>query len=173
MQMHPVICGILERVVPDCGLTLPDGRVIAPGTKVGINPWVLSRNKDVYGTDSDKFRPERWLCSENEDEDAYLARLKKMNDADLTFGSGKRVCVGRNMANLEIHKVISTLFGRYDVSRKFLWVFDDINIIQIQLDHAVKEWSPRWWWFTFIDNIEVKIQHRQNVASVELNAKDA
>ncbi|KAH6986398.1 cytochrome P450 [Ilyonectria sp. MPI-CAGE-AT-0026] len=156
MRMHPVIGGILERVVPDCGLTLPDGRVIAPGTKVGINPWVSSRNKDVYGKDSDKFRPERWLCSENEDEDAYLARLKRMNDADFTFGSGKRVCVGRNMANLEIHKVISTLFGRYD----------------IQLDHADKGWSPRWWWFTFIDNIDVKIQRRHNVASVELNAKD-
>lgn len=40
MRMHPVIGDILERVVPDGGLTLPDGRVIAPGTKVGINPWV-------------------------------------------------------------------------------------------------------------------------------------
>lgn len=111
MRMHPVIGDILERVVPDGGLTLPDGRVIAPGTKVGINPWVSSRNKDVYGTDSDKFRPERWLRSNDEDEDAFLARLKKINDADLTFGSGKRVCVGRNMANLEIQKIISTLFG--------------------------------------------------------------
>ncbi|KAK7421448.1 hypothetical protein QQX98_002146 [Neonectria punicea] len=155
MRMHPVIGGILERIVPANGLTLPDGRVIAPGTKVGINPWVSSRNKAIYGADADKFRPERWLQSAEEEDDAYAARLKSMKDADLTFGSGKRICVGRNMANLEIHKVISALFSRYD----------------IVLDRADSTWVPRWWWFTFVDNIQVKIQRRTNVAMLEVSEK--
>lgn len=116
MRMHPVIGGILERVVPAGGLTLPDGRVIAPGTKVGINPWVSSRNKAIYGDDTDAYRPERWLRSDGETEDAYEIRLKRMKDADFTFGSGNRICVGRNMATVELHKVTSTLFSRYDVS---------------------------------------------------------
>jgi cytochrome P450 len=30
-------------------------------TVVGINPWVLHRNQDVFGEDVDEFKPERWL----------------------------------------------------------------------------------------------------------------
>ncbi len=30
-------------------------------TTVGINPWVLSRDKSFYGEDADVFRPERWF----------------------------------------------------------------------------------------------------------------
>lgn len=116
MRMHPVVSGILERIVPAGGLTLSDGRVIAPGTKVGINPWVLNRNKDVYGEDADVFRPERRLRGEGENEEMYEARLKTMKAIDFTFGAGRRVCVGSNMATVEIHKLTSTLFSRFDVS---------------------------------------------------------
>lgn len=116
MRMHPVIGGILERYVPASGLALPDGRVIAPGTKVGINPWVSTRNTEIYGEDAAVFRPERWFKANEETEDTFDARLKRMKDADFTFGSGNRSCVGRHMANVEIHKITTTLFSRYDVS---------------------------------------------------------
>ena len=28
---------------------------------MGINPWVLSRDKSLYGEDAVKWRPERWF----------------------------------------------------------------------------------------------------------------
>ena len=115
MRIHPIITGILERVVPSTGLHLPDGRVIAPGTKVGINPWVSSRSKAYFGEDADVYRPERWLQYETETGAEYEARLKKMKEADFTFGFGKRACVGRNMAMSTLHKITSCLFSRYDV----------------------------------------------------------
>lgn len=114
-RMHPVISGILERIVPARGLTLPDGRFIAPGTRVGINAWVSHRNKDVYGADADSFRPERWLRATDETEDAFAARLARMKDGDMTFGAGSRQCVGRHLATLELHKLTSALFSRYNV----------------------------------------------------------
>lgn len=118
MRMHPVLGGILERIVPPTGLTLPDGRTIAPGTTVGVNPWVSSRTKEIYGSDTETFRPERWLRNEGEGEDevASVVRLEKMKDADFTVGGGKRQCVGKNMATVDLHKVTSTLFTRCDVS---------------------------------------------------------
>ncbi|KAM0543294.1 hypothetical protein ACHAPJ_012378 [Fusarium lateritium] len=149
-RMHPVIGGILERIVPAGGLTLPDGRFIAPGTKVGINPWVSSRNTQIYGSDAEVYRPERWLKAKDETEDAYNARLKMMKDADFTFGNGNRICVGRNLATVELHKMTSTLFSRFD----------------IELDPQDNVWAPRWWWFTFVDNIKVKIQHRHNASPI-------
>ena len=115
MRIHPVISGILERVVPESGLTLPDGRVIAPGTKVGLNPWVTSRNPGVWGAEPDKFNPDRWLQAPDESDDEFAARLKRMKDTDMTFGAGNRICIGRNMAHVEIHKLITTLFSRYNV----------------------------------------------------------
>jgi hypothetical protein len=27
---------------------------------VGINPWVVAQDKEVYGADAGVFRPERW-----------------------------------------------------------------------------------------------------------------
>lgn len=49
-----------ERVVPPEGAII-DGYAIPGGTVVGINPWVIHRNHEVFGDDLDAFRPERWL----------------------------------------------------------------------------------------------------------------
>lgn len=116
LRMHPPVGNILERVVPAPGLALRDGRVIAPGTIVGMNQWLISRDREVYGGDADIFRPERWLRGNDEPLMAYEARLKLMKDADLSFGGGNRICTGRHMAYIEMFKVTATLFSRYDVS---------------------------------------------------------
>ena len=51
MRLHPGIGMALERVVPAGGLPLKDGRVVPPGTVVGLNPWVIHRDRGVYGED--------------------------------------------------------------------------------------------------------------------------
>jgi cytochrome P450 len=43
-----------------------------------------------------------------------------MKSHDLTFGAGKRVCMGRSVSILETYKVMTTLFLTYEVSRKLL-----------------------------------------------------
>lgn len=40
------------------GVSIPEGTVI------GVNAWVMNRNKSVFGDDAEYFRPERWIdCS--------------------------------------------------------------------------------------------------------------
>ncbi|KFY81987.1 hypothetical protein V500_10921 [Pseudogymnoascus sp. VKM F-4518 (FW-2643)] len=122
-RMHPGVGLILERVVPAEGLTLEDGRVLSPGTIVGMNAWVIHQNKEIFGDDAASFNPERWLRGEAETEEGYQARLSMMKSHDLTFGAGKRVCMGRSVSILETYKVMSTLFLTYeadlqDVQRK-------------------------------------------------------
>jgi cytochrome P450 len=64
MRMHPAVGQLLERVVPEGGATL-SGHWLPQGTIVGVNPWVPSRDKSVYGKDADIYRPERWLNADS------------------------------------------------------------------------------------------------------------
>lgn len=163
MRMHPVISGILERIVPSGGMTLPEGRFIAPGTKVGINPWVSSRNEEVFGKDADSFRPERWLQGADEDEEEFADRLKSMNSADFTFGSGNRQCTGRNMATVELHKIVSTIFSRYDVSFSASKTYT--VIIDLVVDQARYGRTP------MVATLVVVYLHRQHQGQVHPSAR--
>ncbi|KAK4463171.1 Pisatin demethylase [Cladorrhinum samala] len=115
MRMNPVVGMALERYVPEGGLALPDGSVVPPGTKVGMNPYIAGRNKAVYGPDADEFRPERWMQSDGEDDEAYKERLRRIAASDLSFGGGSRICLGRNLALMEVYKFLATMVNRYDM----------------------------------------------------------
>jgi cytochrome P450 len=115
LRMHPVVGHILERVVPATGLNLPNGTMLPPGTIVGVNPWIIHYQEAIFGTKPHEFRPERWLRGETEDEAAYEARMKKMKEADMAFGGGNRICIGRPLALIEVYKVVATVFGEYKV----------------------------------------------------------
>lgn len=114
-RMHPGVGMPLERYVPEGGLTVK-GHYFPQGTMVGMNPWVISANRDVYGQDAAVFRPERWLQEEDETTEEYKTRLQRMNSCDLVFGAGSRICLGKNLALLEVYKLIPTLFSLYEVS---------------------------------------------------------
>ncbi|KAH7211243.1 cytochrome P450 [Fusarium oxysporum] len=88
LRMHPSVAMPLERYVPNTGLTLPDGSFVPPGASVGLNPYIIGRNEKVWGKNADEFRPDRWLKAEDESEEEYQRRLRKMSGADLTFGGG-------------------------------------------------------------------------------------
>ncbi|KAJ5901461.1 hypothetical protein N7495_001989 [Penicillium taxi] len=145
MRCHPAVGMLLERYVPEGGLSLPTGQYIPAGYVVGINPYVLGRNQSVWGKDADEFRPERWLRDESQEtEEQFQDRLRAMNNADLAFGAGSRVCIGKNLANLEIYKLLATLISLYDMN----------------LAHAEKEWVTHNSFFVRQHGIEVKISRR-------------
>ncbi|KAK6828682.1 hypothetical protein RU639_003538 [Aspergillus parasiticus] len=115
MRVHPGVGLLLERIVPKGGFTLPDGRFVPEGTMVGMNSWVINRNRTVFGPEPDSFKPERWLPAEGEDDEAYQTRFSKMKGTDLTFGAGPWACLGRYISQLESYKFVATLFTMFDV----------------------------------------------------------
>ncbi|KAI9897728.1 hypothetical protein N3K66_007584 [Trichothecium roseum] len=148
MRLFPGVALAPEREVPPGpGFTLPDGRVLPAGTKVGINPAVVCRDEAVFGTRYavDDFVPERWLRLEGESDEDWAARTKAMDVAlDFTFGFGKRVCIGRNIAKLEIWKLMATLLTLFD----------------IKLADPDHEWKCENYWFVYQSDMPMIITRK-------------
>ncbi|KAI1075116.1 cytochrome P450 [Whalleya microplaca] len=107
MRMHPATGFILERRVPAGGVSL-HGIHLPENTVVGVNAWVLHRNKDVFGEDAHAFRPERWV-------EGDARRIKEMRRNLFTFGHGPRSCIGKNISILEMWKVVFELYRNFEV----------------------------------------------------------
>ena len=95
MRLCPSAPNIFPRLVSEPGLDL-HGKFAPPGTEITCNPWLLHRDKAMYGEDAEAFRPERWLEDEKKAKD-YI----KYN---FTFGYGSRVCLGKDVATVELYK---------------------------------------------------------------------
>ncbi|KAL9932114.1 hypothetical protein V8E36_008886 [Tilletia maclaganii] len=107
-RLSPAIPKLLPRYVPPGGATLAD--VFLPaGTIVGSSIFVHHRwQEDLWGPAqyADEFHPERWL-------DTDADKLKQMNSLLSPFSSGSRACLGRHIAELEVHVLLATLFRFY------------------------------------------------------------
>lgn len=146
LRMLPGVSMTMERYVPREGFVLPNGDYLPEGTIVGMSPYILARNKSVFGEDADIFRPERWLRDDagGETEEQFQKRLLLMNQTDLSFGGGSRICIGKNMGLFQTYKVLATL----------------ITLFEIELADPKKEWKVINSWFPRQEGLEVKLKKR-------------
>ncbi|KAI1760199.1 cytochrome P450 [Hypoxylon sp. FL1150] len=105
MRLRPAVGVNIQRYVPPEGIEV-EGRHLPGGTRLSLNGWVLHRDKETFGEDADFYRPERWL---DDPENA-----KVMERYMFQFGGGAHVCIGRNLALLEINKVIPRLLRDFE-----------------------------------------------------------
>lgn len=136
IRLNPALALPLERISPPSGLTLNE-TYIPPSTIIGINPWVLHRDPRIFGFDAEEWRPDRWL-----DKDAD--KVKYMDQHILSFGAGKRTCLGRNIAMLELVKIVPALVGRYEIS----------------LADEKREWKVSNSWAVKQEGLEVRLKRR-------------
>ncbi|KAI0446170.1 benzoate 4-monooxygenase cytochrome P450 [Xylaria telfairii] len=108
LRIHGNLGLINERVTPPEGAII-DGYRIPGGTIVGINPWVIHRNRKVYGDDVDTFRPERWLDSP---QDVIIEMKRNL----FSFGAGPRMCIGKNIAMMQLYKFVTEFYRHFHAS---------------------------------------------------------
>lgn len=104
-RFYPSTPMIIPRYVSEGGMDLY-GMHAPAGTEIGANPYVIQRDKGVFGEDACDFRPERWLES--------VEKATYMEKYILTWGYGTRVCLGKNIALMETYKLmahVSQAFG--------------------------------------------------------------
>ncbi|KAL5341118.1 cytochrome P450 [Aspergillus crustosus] len=105
VRLHPPFCLPFERVVPKGGVMV--GTSFLPeGTVVGMNPYVVNRHKETFGEDAEDWNPERWMVDAD--------RKRVLENSVMTFGAGRRVCLGRHISILEMKKVVPVLALRYE-----------------------------------------------------------
>lgn len=95
----------LPRVSPDKEMVYEQW-TIPKGTSVSMTTVLIHLNPGVFA-DPSAFRPERWL----EDKDGRLDKYM------VAFGSGSRICLGINLAWMELYLIVVGFwmkFGRVE-----------------------------------------------------------
>ncbi|KAL9593847.1 MAG: hypothetical protein Q9219_007356 [cf. Caloplaca sp. 3 TL-2023] len=111
LRMNPPVSGELEREVLSGGIAV-DGHNVREGTKIGISPYSLHRNEDVF-REPHAFKPERWIPDEK---NGITAASVAASESSFTpFSIGSRGCPGKQLAYLEMSITMAKVLFLFDV----------------------------------------------------------
>jgi cytochrome P450 len=82
---------------------------------VGVNPYCIMHN-EKYFPEPFRFRPERWLESEQESIDEEKGRVA-MRAAFAPFALGETGCLGKGMAYHEMSLVVAKTLWHFDFEK--------------------------------------------------------
>lgn len=105
MRLH------VAKRIPHDRIVLPPGLIvygqhIAAGTDIGVYRPVLHHRTDIFGEGVNIFCPEMAWRGKN---------VRKMKNTLLTFSSGKGNCLRKNVAGMEIAKLIPSMIRAFEV----------------------------------------------------------
>ncbi|XP_053860577.1 25-hydroxyvitamin D-1 alpha hydroxylase, mitochondrial [Vidua macroura] len=120
LRLYPVIPAN-ARVVPDCDIRVGD-YLVPRQTLITLCHYATSRDSRFFPA-PDAFRPERWLRHRDTGDtpgdtpgDAPGDALGPRHPfASLPFGLGPRSCVGRRLAELQLHMALAQILLRFEV----------------------------------------------------------
>ncbi|KAJ5563968.1 cytochrome P450 [Penicillium frequentans] len=106
IRVGMAVPGRLPRVVPNGDPFVVEGKVVPPGTIVGISTYTMHNSEDAWGPDAREFNPDRWIGPGSKGLEQWMC----------TFSKGARMCLGQNVAPAEITLAFAYLFRNYELS---------------------------------------------------------
>ncbi|EME44888.1 hypothetical protein DOTSEDRAFT_169930, partial [Dothistroma septosporum NZE10] len=98
---------VAERTITSPGADI--GGVYLPGgTDVSISEKCTTHDSNVYGANPDNFRPERWMNIDK-------MKWAEMDRVSFGFGFGRRECIGKHLARMEMKKVLAALIAEFKI----------------------------------------------------------
>lgn len=86
---------------------LPDGTPVRKGDRVTYFPYGMGRMEELWGKDRLEFKPERWF---------EKGELKAVNPFKFpVFQAGPRMCLGKEMAFIQMKYVVATVLKRFEL----------------------------------------------------------
>lgn len=105
MRLHPPAPLIARECKEDD--ELPDGTRVKKGWSVMYSAYSMGRAKAIWGQDWGEFRPERWM------EDGVFQPTSPFRYS--VFHAGPRMCLGKDMAYIQIKAVAAIILEGFDV----------------------------------------------------------
>lgn len=108
MRLYPPVAWDSKHAVEDD--IFPDGTPIGKGDRVTYFPYGMGRMEELWGQDRFEFKPDRWF------DDQPDGKLKP----DISpykfpvFQAGPRVCLGKEMAFIEMSYVVARILRRFE-----------------------------------------------------------
>lgn len=125
MRLYPPFW-MIDRVALDndevCGIKIPAGITVVPY---------------IYGT---HHNPEYWDCPESFNPDRFEREISKSRHpfAHIPFGGGPRVCIGQNMAMMQILLILVTIIRKYDFKLRFSKEIDISPLLILRPNGAIE-----------------------------------
>ncbi|KAK1945923.1 Cytochrome P450 86B1 [Phytophthora citrophthora] len=107
LRLHPPVPMSPKFVMEDT--TLADGTSVKGNSMIVLATYAMARMQNVWGEDAAEFKPERWI-------DATSGKLINVSPFKFaSFNAGPRLCLGMNLAMLEMKLVVAGLLKEFHV----------------------------------------------------------
>ncbi|KAJ1556091.1 hypothetical protein HK405_007319 [Cladochytrium tenue] len=103
LRLYPPVPNEIKQANADD--VLPNGVEVPRGALVIWSNYAMGRSTRIWGPDAAKFLPERWLDESRPQPSAFEYPV---------FNAGPRICLGKNMAEIEGVFVMVELLRRFD-----------------------------------------------------------
>ncbi|KAK1399134.1 Cytochrome P450-dependent fatty acid hydroxylase [Heracleum sosnowskyi] len=111
MRLYPPVPTDGKQAMEDD--VLPDGTHVKKGDRVLYHPYAMGRSEKIWGSDWPVFRPERWL--ERDSVTGKWCFVGRDQYSYPVFQAGPRVCLGKEMAFLQMKRVVSGVLPMFRV----------------------------------------------------------
>ncbi|XP_058764564.1 cytochrome P450 94B3-like [Vicia villosa] len=113
MRLYPPVAWDSKHAT--CDDILPDGTLVKSGDRVTYFPYGMGRMENLWGKDWFEFRPDRWFVEPVEPGENEV-KLKEVCPFKFPiFQGGPRVCLGKEMAFVEMKYVVASIVRRFKI----------------------------------------------------------
>ena len=108
LRLYPVLSAIMRRPKEDLilgGYHIPGG-----SAQIQFLTYFMGRDESIF-KDAEAFKPERWLRNKDT---AFTEATEAFGS--IPFGFGTRICLGRRIAELEIHLLLARIVQQFEIS---------------------------------------------------------
>lgn len=128
LRVHAAIPGAEPRVTDKpYDVRIKDKIVTVPvGTGITCQPYSMHRVKGIFPR-PDTWLPERWLQQENESTELHKVRVQQMMRYMIAFGKGIRMCLGMQVALIDMKLAIANLYWRFNLRIDEDWCIPEKN----------------------------------------------